>query len=300
MAKILITGGTGMLGTHLSKLLADSGHEIRHLSRNPSKDATYPTYQWDIRKEEIDPEALQGVDHIIHLAGAGIADGRWTDERKKVIISSRVNSAGLLRKQVEEHNVTLKSFISASAIGYYGADTGPFLQTESSDPGNDFLAEVVTKWESAADEFQTITKVAKIRIGVVLSPEGGAMKEIMKPIKMMVGAPLGSGDQMTSWIHIHDLCLIFKHVLDKNITGIYNATAPNPVSNERLTKVIAKQLNKPLWLPNVPSFVLKIVFGEMSAVVLGGNIVSSQAIQDSGFEFKYEEIEEAVADLLPE
>ncbi|WP_421873953.1 TIGR01777 family oxidoreductase [Marinoscillum sp.] len=298
MAKILITGGTGLVGTHLSKILSKSGHEISHLSRSADPDATYPTFKWNIQEKYIDPKAFDGIDHIIHLAGAGVADKRWSMERKQVIIDSRVNSTRLLKEQVSNLGITLKSFISASAIGYYGMDTGEAHLKEDSSSGEDFLAQVVKKWESEADTFSDITSVAKVRIGVVLSDEGGAMAEIVKPIKFYVGAPLGTGLQYMSWIHIEDLCLVFKHVLEQKLSGTYNATAPNPVSNEALTKTLARVLNKPLWLPNVPAFVMRLMLGEMAEMVLGGNYVLSDKIQSTGFKFKFTEVEAAVKDLI--
>lgn len=298
MAKILITGGTGLVGRTLSKLLHEKGHQIVHLSRSANSSVGYTTYQWDIDSQYIDEKAFTGVEYIIHLAGAGVADKRWTEARKKVIIDSRVDSIKLLKKYVEELQVPLRQFISASAIGYYGMDTGSQLLTEDSSSGSDYLAEVVKLWEEEADEFDTICPVSKIRIGVVLSSNGGAMREILKPIQWLVGAPLGSGKQVMSWIHIDDLVRIFEHVLDHELSGIYNAVAPNPVSNEALTKTLAKAVNKPLWLPNVPAFTMKLLLGEMSQIVLGGNHVSAKKIQSTGFKFLFYNIEESVNDLV--
>ena len=231
MAKIVITGGTGLVGSYLSKMLSKNNHEVVHLSRTPDSSAHYPTFEWNIGKKYIDPNALDGADFVIHLAGAGVADKRWTKQRKKVIIDSRVESIKLLKSQIEKQQVKLKSFISASAIGYYGMDTGAAELTEESKPGNDYLAHVVKLWEAEADTLAEFTSVAKVRVGVVLAKEGGALKEIAKPVKLFVGAPLGSGDQYMSWIHIYDLCAIFRHVLENKLEGTYNATAPNPVTN---------------------------------------------------------------------
>lgn len=298
MAKILITGGTGLVGNQLSKILSNSGHEVRHLSRTPDPDAEFPTFEWNIKENFLDPKAIDGIDHIIHLAGAGVADKRWTDDRKKVIINSRVDSIKLLHNEVKSANLKLDSFISASAIGYYGMDTGESHLDENSSAGEDFLAEVVKKWETEADTFAAITKVAKVRIGVVLSEKGGAMVEIAKPINYLVGAPLGSGKQYMSWIHLEDLCQVFAYVLENNLEGTYNATAPNPVTNEALTKTLAKALKKPLFLPNVPGFMMKLILGEMAEMVLGGNYVLSDKIQSTGFKFKFTEVEAAVKDLV--
>lgn len=298
MAKILITGGSGLVGTHLSKLLTDSGHKVTHLSRSVIGSEPYQTYQWDVAAGKLDPKALQDVDHIVHLAGAGVADKRWTDARKKLVLDSRVDSLKLLLKTIKEQNIQLSSFISASAIGYYGMDTGDRLLTEEDAPGNDFLAEVVKAWEAGADAFSELTKVAKVRIGVVLSDKGGALPTMARPVKYFAGAPLGSGRQYMSWIHITDLCGIFQYILENQISGSYNAVAPNPVTNKVLTKQIAKTLRKPLILPNVPSFVMKLVFGEMSQIILGGNRVSEKAISEMGYQFKFTHVENALNDLL--
>jgi len=298
MAKIVITGGTGLVGSYLSKMLSKNNHEVVHLSRTPDSSAHYPTFEWNIGKKYIDPNALEGADYVIHLAGAGVADKRWTKERKKVIIDSRVESIKLLKSQIEKQQVKLKSFISASAIGYYGMDTGAAELTEDSQPGNDYLAHVVKLWEAEADTMAELTSVAKIRVGVVLAKEGGALKEIARPVKLFAGAPLGSGDQYMSWIHIYDLCAIFRHVLENKLEGTYNATAPNPVTNEALTKSLAKALKKPLILPNVPAFVMKSMLGEMAQMVLGGNYVLSDKIQSTGFTYKFTQVDAAVKDIL--
>ena len=298
MAKIVITGGTGLVGSYLSKMLSKNNHEVVHLSRTPDSSAHYPTFEWNIGKKYIDPNALDGADFVIHLAGAGVADKRWTKQRKKVIIDSRVESIKLLKSQIEKQQVKLKSFISASAIGYYGMDTGAAELTEESKPGNDYLAHVVKLWEAEADTLAEFTSVAKVRVGVVLAKEGGALKEIAKPVKLFAGAPLGSGDQYMSWIHIYDLCAIFRHVLENKLEGTYNATAPNPVTNEALTKSLAKALKRPLILPNVPAFVMKSMLGEMAQMVLGGNYVLSDKIQSTGFTYKFTQVDAAVKDIL--
>jgi uncharacterized protein (TIGR01777 family) len=297
MAKILITGGSGLVGTQLSEQLTKDGHEVSHLSRTIGG-SNYPTFKWDLKKGFIDEEAFVGLDHIIHLAGAGVADERWTEKRKKLILDSRVDGVRLLYDYVSKLDVKLKSFVSASAIGIYGGDTGDVLLKEDSPYGNDFLAEVVKSWEAETDKFSKITKVAKVRIGIVLSEKGGALPEILKPIKLYAGAPLGTGEQYLSWIHINDLCAIFAYVVSENLQGVYNATAPNPVTNEAMTKAIAKTVNKPLILPNVPSFVMKLMLGEMAQIVLGGNKVSGEKIIKTGFRFEYDQLQDALRDLL--
>ncbi len=297
MAKILITGGSGLVGTQLSEQLTKDGHQVSHLSRTVGG-SNYPTFKWDLGKGFIDEEAFAGLDHIIHLAGAGVADERWTEKRKKLILDSRVDSVRLLYDYVSKLDVKLKSFVSASAIGIYGGDTGDVLLKEDSPYGNDFLAEVVKSWEAETDTFNKLTKVAKVRIGIVLSEKGGALPQILRQIKLYAGAPLGSGEQYLSWIHINDLCAIFTHVVSNNLEGVYNATAPNPVTNEVMTKAIAKTVSKPLFLPNVPAFVMKLMLGEMAQIVLGGNNVSDEKIIKTGFRFEYDQLQDALRDLL--
>lgn len=296
-SKILITGGTGLVGSRLSDKLAQKGHEITHLSRNENLNAKYPAYRWDIAKGEIDPKALE-VDHIVHLAGAGVADKKWTEKRKKVIYDSRIYSTHLLHDQVKKHDIKLKSFVSTSAIGYYGMDTGDQWLTESSPGAEDFLAQVTADWEAAASGFKSLDiPLSYIRIGVVLSSKGGALVKMAQPVKFGVGAALGSGKQYVSWIHIDDLCNMIIWLLDQKKGGTYNAVAPSPVTNAEITKAIAGTLKKPLFLPPVPGFLLKMLLGEMSVVVLGGNKVSAQKLEDEGFEFQFSDIRAALSDI---
>ncbi|MEO1255431.1 MAG: TIGR01777 family oxidoreductase [Bacteroidota bacterium] len=295
---ILITGGTGLVGTHLSQLLADKGYTVTHLSRNPTQ-KSYQTFYWDIKKKAIDQEAITSADAIIHLAGAGVSDKRWSASYKKEIYDSRIDSTRLLKEQVEKLNPNLKHFISASAIGYYGWDSGEALMDENADKGPGFLADVVEDWEKEADKFTHLgVSVSKVRIGIVLSTEGGALVELMKPIKFGVGAPLGSGDQYMSWIHLNDLCGVFAHLLENKIAGTFNGVAPSPVSNKVFTKAVAKELNKPLWLPNVPKFALRLIVGEMANILVGGNRVSSEKIGDAGYKFQFEALDKALRQLL--
>ena len=297
---VLITGGSGLVGTHLSQLLTAKDYTVTHLSRNPTQ-KSYQTFYWDIKKGEIDDEAITSADAIIHLAGAGVSDKRWTESYKKEIYDSRIDSTRLLKEKVEKLNPKLKHFISASAIGYYGWDSGELVVDENSEKGPGFLADVVEGWEKEADTFKDIgVKVSKVRIGIVLSEKGGALVEMMKPIKLGVGAPLGSGRQYMSWIHLEDLCDIFTHLLEKGKEGIFNGVSPSPVTNKEFTHAIASQLNKPLWLPNVPKFALRLIVGQMADILVGGNRVSSKNIKDTGFNFQFEVLENALRDLLQE
>ncbi len=299
MKKVLITGGSGLVGTELSALLKQKGYEVAHLTRSKKKGYPYPQFEWDIKKQTMEEEAIRFADIVIHLAGAGVADEKWTDNRKKIIIDSRTESAALLHKtiaKIPEH--APQQYISASAIGYYGMDTGDKLVDENSDPGSDFLAEVTKKWEASTDQFQSLQiPTAKIRVGIVLTDQGGALPQLAQPIKLFVGAPLGSGKQWMSWIHIEDLSRLFLHVLEKKLTGVYNGVGVNPATNKEVTKAVAKALNKPLILPNVPPFAMKLILGEMAQMVLGGNKVSAEKTLNSGFKFKYEDLDEALKDI---
>ena len=286
------------MGTELSQLLTSAGYKVTHLSRNPTQ-KHYQTFYWDVKKGEIDDEAIQTADAIIHLAGAGVSDKRWSDAWKKEIYDSRIDSTKLLREKVKELNPNLRHFISASAIGLYGWDTGDKLVDESTEKGEGFLADVVEDWEKEVKEFEKLQiKTSKVRIGIVLSEKGGALVEMVKPIRFGVGAPLGSGNQYMSWIHIKDLCGIFSHLLQNSIEGVFNGVAPNPKTNKAFTKSVASQLKKPLWLPNVPKFALRLIVGEMSDILVGGNRVSSKKIEDTGFNFQFAALDDALQDLL--
>jgi uncharacterized protein (TIGR01777 family) len=296
---ILITGGSGLIGTRLTALLLEKGYKVTHLSRAPHE-VNAQTFFWNIDKRQVSKEALQTPDTIIHLAGAGIGDKRWTKERKNEILNSRINSTRLLYEELKKGNHNVKTFISASGIDYYDSKDNETLFTENGRKGSGFLADVVGQWEEAADEISTLgIRVVKIRTGLVLSKHGGALKEMMRPVKLYVGAPLGAGAQFLSWIHLDDLCRIYiRTVLDETMHGTYNAVAPNPVTNKEFTRILADTLHRPIILPPIPGFVLKFLFGEMADLVLNGAKVSSQKIQAIGFEFKFDNVEDALKDLL--
>ena len=295
MKKVLISGGTGLIGTALRQKLLARGYGVNLLSRHPKKADSGNTFGWDISSQTIDPKSFEGVSHIIHLAGAGIADKRWTDDRKKTIIDSRVDSAKLLLSGAKSAGIDLKGFISASGINYYGSKTTENIYTETDPPSADFIGECCVKWEAAADEFQSITRVVKLRTGVVFSPKGGALERIAQPVKLGFGAPLGSGKQYMPYIHIDDLCEMYiRAIEDEKMTGAYNACNGDPVTNTELTKAIAKVLLKPLWLPNVPSFALKMLFGEMASILLGGSRASADKIKSTGFEFQFENLQDTL------
>lgn len=295
---VLITGASGMIAKELAKKIGKE-YEIRFLTRKKEHDHEY---EWDIRKGNIDEAALKNVSHIIHLAGANISEKRWTPERKRELISSRVDSAELLRTALRKNKLKLKSFISASGINFYGTETSEKIYTESDPPGNDFLSEVVVLWERAADDFKEqdlAERVVKIRTAVVLSEKDGALKKMVPPIQYYIGSPLGNGGQYMPWVHIQDICSIYEFALKNSaIDGAYNAVSPQHITNKDLTKNIAKVLGKPLFMPNVPGFVLKLIFGELATAILEGSRASSQKIQDAGFHFKFPDLNEALEDLL--
>lgn len=297
--KILITGASGLVGSRLTEILVERGHTVTHLSRH-RKEGPVKTYVWNIEEDLIEPGALADVDAIIHLAGAGLADKPWTNARKQEILESRIHPTQLLYKTLAGGNHRVKTFISASAVGYYGADRKEEVCIENAAPGNDFLATVVVQWEHAADAMQSLNiRVVKIRTGIVLSEKGGVLREIMTPVKFFLGAPLGSGKQYVSWVHLDDLCRLYQYAVENPaLQGPYNAAAPAPVTNRQLTQTIAHSMHKPLLFPAVPSFALKLFLGEMADIVLGGCRMSSEKIERAGFTFRFTKIEDAVNDLI--
>ena len=294
MQHILITGGSGLVGQQITQLLEKKGYEVAWLSRSAQGKKSF---LWNVEKGEIDPNAIEWADAIIHLAGAGVAEKRWTGERKKLILESRTHSTQLLFSAIEKSAKKPSTFISASAVGYYGFNTGTALVDESSRPGSDFLAEVVLAWENEVKKMESLQlRTVLLRIGIVLDAEGGALGEMLKP---PVAAPLGSGDLWMSWIHIEDLARMFVFALEKTtLQGIFNAVGPNPATNQQLTKEAAAAKGKPYLGIGVPGFALKLVLGEMAAMVLGGNRVSSQKIQKAGFEFEFPELKVALKDIF--
>ena len=275
--KVLITGATGMIGSRLSDLCRESGMIVHYLTTSKSKiekREDYKGFYWNPKSEEIEKECIDGVTTIIHLAGASIAE-KWTSEYKETIIKSRTETAALLYDTLKNNEHQVENFISASAIGRYPDSLEKLYFEDDEVLADNFVGTVVKKWEAAADRFSNLgIDVAKIRVGLVLSEKGGMLEKVRKPIEMNVGAPLGSGKQWQSWIHLDDLAGIFLHATERELTGVYNAVAPNPVTNKEMTRQLADQLNKPLWLPNVPKFVLKTMLGEMSQIVLSSQLVS--------------------------
>lgn len=289
-----------MIGTHLTPLLQKKGYRVIHLSRSIPKNRVIETFLWDVKKQIIDERAVQQADCIIHLAGAGIADKKWTTDRKKEIIDSRVDSIHLLFKTIQKTNATINCFVSASAVGIYGAVTSETIFSENDLPATDFLGITCKLWEGAAETIAKLgIRTVKLRTGVVLSEKEGALKKMAKPIKLFVGSALGSGKQYIPWIHLDDICNIYlKAIEDTTMQGAYNAAAPEHMTNACFTKVLAKILHRPLVMPAVPSFVLKFMFGEMSDVILKGSRVSSEKLMAEGFTFKYTKLSAALKDIF--
>ncbi len=299
--KVLITGATGLIGSQLVQLCLDKGYDVNYLTTSKSKlrqDGHVTGYYWNLKSKEIDVKAFDDVDAIINLAGAPIAK-RWTKAYKQDILQSRIDALTLLLDTIKTHNIEIKHLISASAIGYYPDSYDTYYTEDFKSIGHEFVIDVVRKWEAAADSFTAIDiPVSKVRIGVVLTDKGGALPKLVKPIKHYIGAALGSGQQWQSWIHIEDLANIFMYLLEHKLEGVYNAVAPNPTTQNTLTEIIAETIKRPLWLPKVPAFILKLLLGEMSYIVLTGQRVSSEKIQHKGFTFKYYQLIQAIEELL--
>lgn len=300
MAIILISGGTGLVGKALTKRLMTEGHEVRILSRNAQSSSQLKSFYWNVEKNEINEKAFEGVEHIVHLAGSGIADKRWTDTRKQDIIDSRVNSMKLITDVVKKKNIQLKSFVGASAIGIYGMTTSEKIYTETDTGKDDFLTQSCSQWENSYQQIQTLSaKNCIIRIGVVLSKDGGALKRLLPLFQLGLGSAVGSGKQYMPWIHINDLVSIFHEALfNSNFSGIYNAVSSEETTNQSFSKQLAKSLSKPFFLPNVPAFALKLVFGEMGNVLLEGSRVSNQKLIHNGFQFQFASLSKALMDIV--
>lgn len=304
MQTVLITGGTGMVGKALSKQLVNKGYKVIILSReiSPAKTGTPNSNihfaKWDVEKQEMDIEALQQADHIIHLAGAGVMEKKWTDRYKKEIVSSRVDSAKLIVDSVTENANKVKTVICASAIGWY--PQGEQLHTEDEPADDSFLGETCRLWEESIAPVTALNKrLVKFRIGIVLSKEGGALKEFIKPLQSGVAAILGNGRQFISWIHIDDLCRLFLFAIEnEGLDGVYNAVAPEPVSNRTLTLTLAKKRNR-FYIPvHVPIFILKLMLGDRSIEILKSAAVSCKKILAAGFKFQYRDIESALEEIV--
>jgi uncharacterized protein (TIGR01777 family) len=310
MPTVLITGGTGVIGKNLTGHLIAKGYEVIILSRKDtvppdSKQVTYAL--WDINKNKIDESAIAQADYIIHLAGAGVADKRWTKKRKNEILGSRVKSSELLVRALKEIDNQVKAVISASAIGWYGEDnvtiTGKEGFKETAPPSKDFLGQTCSQWEQSLEPVTALNqRLVKLRTGIVLSAGKGALSEFIKPLRFGIAAILGSGKQIISWIHIDDLSRSYIAAIEnENFSGVYNAVAPSPVSNKELVLQLATMKRGSFFIPiYVPSFILKLVLGEMSIEVLKSAKVSCDKIKKTGFTFLYPSVGAALKQLAPQ
>ena len=296
MNTILISGGTGLIGRRLSYLLKAKGYKIHLLSRECNPKNLFPTFLWNINQYTIDDSAFNGVSHIIHLTGAGVANKRWTNKRKNEILDSRVASTNLLYDTVKRLEVPLKSFVAASATGYYGSTTTDKIFKETNKPGNDFLSKVCELWEKAINQFEHLKIRTVILItGIVLSNEGGALKKMTTPVITSIG----NGKQFMPWIHIDDLCeLYIKGIEDNKFQGVYNAVSTEHITNFSFSKVLSKIVKKPFIPFMAPKVLLKIALGEMSSIILNGNRVSAEKIKQAGFKFKFGNLNKALKNLL--
>jgi uncharacterized protein (TIGR01777 family) len=304
MQTVLITGGTGLVGKALSKALIKKGYAVIILTRDAAGKNAEPgiSYaQWNVAKQEIDIHALCAADYIVHLAGAGVVDKRWTEAYKKEIAESRTESSRLIFETLKNNSNHVKAIVSASATGWYGADAEPVKPFAENDPADDsFLGETCRLWEAGIEPVKSLEKrLVILRTGIVLSNDGGALAEFKKPLRFGVAAILGNGKQMVSWIHIDDLCSMYITAIEnEKLSGSYNAVAPNPVSNKTLTVQLAAAMKKKFYIPvNVPAFVLKLMMGQSSIEVLKSTTVSCKKILDAGFAFKFKTIETALEDL---
>ena len=298
---VLISGGSGFVGNHLTELLLSKGYTVSILSRSEKqnkKDIFY--YKWDVAKQFIEEDAVLKADYIIHLAGENIAEKRWTAKRKAAIIDSREKSAQLLYMVLKKHYKKLDAFISASAVGYYGAVNGQEICNEDDAPANDFLGYACQKWEDSIDFIENLNiRTVKIRTGLVMGKDDGFLKKLVPLFKYRLGSALGSGKQYMPWIHIDDLCGIYlQAIVNSEMSGPYNAAVNDDTTNSIFSKTLARIFGYSIWLPNVPEFILKMTLGEMSKIVLTGRRVSSDKIEETGFKFKFTDLEEALKDCV--
>jgi uncharacterized protein (TIGR01777 family) len=299
--KILIPGGSGLVGVALTHSLLKAGHSVNILSRKKkhiNNGASY--FYWNLNSNEVDEKAFLNVDAIINLAGTNVGDKHWSTSRKKDIFNSRIDSVKLLRNNVEKLQTKPKVFISASGTGFYDDVKSNRIFNEDDSAGNNFLANVCLNWEIESQKFESLgIRTVILRTGIVLSKDGGFIKKVAKVINLNLGAALGNGSQIMPWIQINDLVSMYIHLLNNNESnGVYNAVSPQIVTNTTMMSSIAKAKGKQILLPNIPSFVIKLLFGEMSSILLNGNAVSSQKILNQNFKFKYTKLNSALTELF--
>ena len=294
---VLVTGGTGFVGKELTKALINVGYTVSILSRTKIKNTVSVFYYtWDIEKQTIEKDAVLNADYIIHLAGANIAEKPWTNKRKEQIINSRERSTQLIYSVLKKSNKKIDAFISASAVGIYGAVNGQEICTENTAFGDDFLGLTCKKWEAAADQFEKLgIRTVKVRTGLVLGENDGFLNKLTPIFKWRLGSALGSGKQYMPWIHVEDLCEIYLEAIKNlNMEGPYNAAINDNTDNAGFSKTLANVYGYKIWLPNVPGFLIKMVLGEMSKIVLTGRRVSSDKLEELGFHFKHSDLRETL------
>lgn len=295
---VLVTGGTGFIGSELIKELSSQGYNVAILSRSHHRRTGIKVFTWDLEKGIIDLEALRFADCIVHLAGENVGAGRWSSKRKKEILASRTAPIALMKRALLDNDITIDSFICASGIGYYG-DAGAELLDESNTVSKrDFLSDVCVEWEKGAQSLSGLCRVVSVRVGFVLDAKSEAFNKLLMPIKLGVGSPLGSGKQFISWIHLKDLVSVFmKTIQDETLCGVFNGCSPNPVTQKELTVALATTYKKPLWMPNVPKFALQLLLGEMADLVTAGCRAIPQRLLEGSFEFSFPKIAGALKQI---
>ena len=299
MPEVLITGGTGLIGQRLCQILQERGYKVAILSRRHRSHSATRVYPWNPDRREIDKEAVNTCEFIIHLAGTNIGGKRWTKRRKQQILDSRIRPIDLIYENLDLQNNRLKAFLSASAVGYYGAKTTNDIYRESDPPASDFLGETCNQWEQSVYQFTRAgIRTVKIRTGVVLANNGGALRRMDRLFRWGLGSAIGSGMQYMPWIHIDDLCQIYIRAMEQeSMQGAYNAVAPEHITNRAFSETLARVLRKPFWFPRIPAFVMKLLFGEMSVILLTGSRISSEKIETAGYLFQYPRLEEAMKEI---
>ena len=297
---VLIAGGSGLIGRYLTSTLMGEGYTVSHLSRQTNGFGKVRVFRWDPAKGYLNPRVFEGIDYLVNLSGANIGEKRWTRRRKEEILNSRVVSTELLFKTIEGNGINLKAYISASAAGYYGSVTSDKIFSEDDAPGVDFLGSTCRLWEEGADQFAGPgIRTVKIRTAVVMEKNDSALSRLMAPARFGLVTRLGSGKQYFPWIHIYDLCNIYlKAIMDENIHGAYNAVAPQHINHNDFVGTMAAVMKRPVFLPPVPSPILRLFLGEMSDIVLKGSRISSDKIVKAGFKFRFDRLDEALKNAI--
>lgn len=298
---VVLTGGTGFIGKKLTRLLLENGFSVSVLSRSVKENSEgISYYKWDVDAGTIDEQAILNADYVIHLAGENIGAKRWTVNRKKAILDSREKSTQLLFSCLHKHNKQLKAFVSASGVGIYGAITDEVICSETTPAASDFLGTVCQKWEAATNPIRDLgIRTVQIRTGLVLGKGDGVLQQLIPLFKYKLGSAIGSGKQYMPWIHIDDLCRIYlASMLNSEMQGPYNAAINDSTNNTIFSSALAKVFGYTIWLPNVPAFVLQLVLGEMAQLVLKGRRINSDAIEKTGFQFQFTDLEKALRDCI--